>query len=95
MEALANDAVTLLDYFEVKKVHRGIQGGAAILHFSLKYADQADRVVASDTHTKTAAANVKAWMERIEFAKRCGMWPLAEATDGRWFPPGSRWTDDE
>lgn len=98
MEDLADDIATVLNHFKVEKAHAVIgvsQGGASTLQFALKYPHRANRIVACDTQAKTPEANVKAWDDRIDLAKSKGMRELAEATAGRWFPPGSPWAKDE
>jgi pimeloyl-ACP methyl ester carboxylesterase len=92
MDELAGDVVTLLDHFKVDKAWAVIgisQGGATALNFAIDHPGRAHKIVACDTQAKSPEANIKAWDERIELAKKQGMGALADATIPRWFGPGS------
>ena len=85
---LADDVPKVLAHFSVAKAHAVIgvsQGGATTLNVALKYPDIAAKFVACDTQAKSPEANIKAWDDRIELARREGMGKLAEATIPRWF----------
>ena len=92
MDELAGDVVTVLDHFKVDKAWAVIgisQGGATALNFALDHPGRSEKVIACDTQAKSPEANIKAWDERIELARKEGMGALADATIPRWFADGS------
>jgi len=92
MVELADDIAVLLNHLGVDKAHGVIgvsQGGAAALQFAIRHPERVTRVVACDTQAKSPEANVKAWDDRIDLAKKHGMPALGTATADRWFPPSS------
>ena len=98
MAELADDIALLLDYFGVDKAHAVIgvsQGGAAALQFAIRHPGRTTRVVACDTQAKSPEANVKAWDDRIDLAKKDGMHALATATANRWFPANSAYHSNQ
>jgi pimeloyl-ACP methyl ester carboxylesterase len=92
MTELADDIAVLLDHLSIEKAHAVIgvsQGGAAALQFVIRHPGRATCVVACDTQAKSPEANIKAWDDRIDLAKKHGMNALATATADRWFPSNS------
>jgi pimeloyl-ACP methyl ester carboxylesterase/alkylhydroperoxidase family enzyme len=92
MDLLSDDLALILDHYDIQKAHAVIgvsQGGATVLNFAIRHPTRTLKIVACDTQAKSPEANVKAWNDRIELAKKEGMGGLADATIPRWFSSDS------
>ncbi|PWN45517.1 alpha/beta-hydrolase [Ceraceosorus guamensis] len=88
MEILADDVAEILSAYGIDKAYAVIgvsQGGATALSFAVRHPQLAERVIACDTQASTPSANVQAWNDRIDLARRESMSHLADQTVPRWF----------
>jgi pimeloyl-ACP methyl ester carboxylesterase len=94
---MADDIAIILDHLNIPEVLAVVgvsQGGAVALSFGIRHSARTRYIVACDTQAKTPPANIKAWDDRLEVARKEGMEVLARATAARWFPPGSPYHPD-
>jgi 3-oxoadipate enol-lactonase len=87
LDLLADDALGLLDYLGVEKVHwLGFSMGGMIGQtFALRYPERLASIVLADTTSAHTATPVSMWEERIRIAKTQGMDPLVQPAINRWF----------
>ena len=92
LDLLADDAVGLLDFLSVKKVHwLGFSMGGMIGQtFALRYPERIVSIVLADTTSAHTTTPVSMWEERIRIAKTQGMDPLVQPAINRWFTEAFR-----
>lgn len=92
LDLLADDAVGLLDFLSVKKVHwLGFSMGGMIGQtFALRYPERIASIVLADTTSAHTTTPVSMWEERIRIAKTQGMDPLVQPAINRWFTEAFR-----
>ena len=92
LDLLADDALSLLDFLGVAKVHwLGFSMGGMIGQtFALRYPERIASIVLADTTSAHTATPVSMWEERIRIAKTQGMDPLVQPAINRWFTEAFR-----
>lgn len=97
LDLLADDAVGLLDFLSVKKVHwLGFSMGGMIGQtFALRYPERIVSIVLADTTSAHTTTPVSMWEERIRIAKTQGMDPLVQPAINRWFTEAFRKSSPE
>jgi 3-oxoadipate enol-lactonase len=89
LEALADDAVALLDALAIETVHFvGLSlGGMIGQMLALAHPERLSRLVLCSTSAEIPAAAQPVIQERIDTARREGLAALVEGTLARWFTP--------
>ncbi len=82
---LAGDAVALLNYLNLDRVHFcGLSlGGMIAMWLGINEPLRIDRLIFANTGARIGTR--EGWEERIASVRKAGMAPLAAATPGRWF----------
>lgn len=89
---LADDAVAVLDHFQIQKALMvGISlGGMTALTLALKHPARLTGVLACNCRAGVDEAGRAAWAQRVDIALTRGMGALVQPTIERWFPKDFR-----
>ena len=89
---LANDAVAVLDHFQIQKALMvGISlGGMTALTLALHHPARLTGVLACNCRSGVDEAGRAAWSQRVDIALTQGMGALVQPTIERWFPQNFR-----
>jgi 3-oxoadipate enol-lactonase len=87
IEAMAHDALSLLDHLHIEKADFcGLSMGGMIgMWIAVHYPQRLRRLILANTAAKIGSPEI--WNNRIDSVRRCGMDAVAEQARSRWFTP--------
>jgi len=89
---LCEDALALLDALKIERTHfLGLSmGGMIAQHLALRAPQRLASLILADTSSRTSAAALPVWQERLRLVRETGMAALVASTLERWFTPPYR-----